>query len=181
MFNEWVLRFFGSHFLHVFLVDLAIFSESHPSCPCRIYAATIKEVNVAPVLVPLDIPDLTSFPQTVAEALHNIEHCTLEVMASDADKNPVPSFEITVIHTKKPRPTIFVPHGGPHTAYSSQFTMPISFLAAVGYNIVTINYRGSTGFGEDFLQSLPGKIGDADIRDCISAVESAKKAGKICL
>jgi len=141
----------------------------------------MKGVNVAPLLVPLDIPDLTSFPNTVAEALDDLQHCTLEVMASDAEKNPVPSFEITVIHKNTPRPTIFIPHGGPHTAYSSQFIMPISFLAAIGYNVVTINYRGSTGFGEDFLQSLPGKIGDADIRDCISAVESAKKAGNICL
>jgi len=140
----------------------------------------MKAVNAAPVLVPLDIPDFKLLPKTVAKALNDLEHCTLEVMASDAEKNPVSSFEITVIHNKKARPTIFIPHGGPHTAYSSQFIMPISFLAAVGYNVVTINYRGSTGFGEDFLQSLPGKIGDADVRDCISAVESAKKAGKIC-
>lgn len=28
-----------------------------------------------------------------------------------------------------------------------------------------VNYRGSTGFGDDFIHSLPGHIGDNDVKD----------------
>jgi hypothetical protein len=31
-----------------------------------------------------------------------------------------------------PRPTIITPHGGPHSAYSAQFFMPLSFMVALG-------------------------------------------------
>ncbi len=33
-----------------------------------------------------------------------------------------------------PRPTIITPHGGPHTAYSAQFFMPLTYLVSLGEN-----------------------------------------------
>lgn len=35
-----------------------------------------------------------------------------------------------------------------------------------GYCLLIVNYRGSTGYGKDFLDSLPGHIGSRDVEDC---------------
>ncbi len=50
-----------------------------------------------------------------------------------------------------------------------------------------INYRGSLGSGEDFVQALPGKIGSLDVTDCHAAVNAALSSSasldpsKMCL
>jgi len=41
-----------------------------------------------------------------------------------------------------------------------------------GFAILLINYRGSTGLGKDYVESLLGKIGTADVRDVYNAVKS---------
>lgn len=35
-----------------------------------------------------------------------------------------------------------------------------------------INFRGSTGLGDNYLESLLGNIGDADVKDVYNAVQS---------
>jgi acylaminoacyl-peptidase len=57
--------------------------------------------------------------------------------------------------------------------------MPYSFLAASGYAVVLMNYRGSTGFGESSIQSLPGSIGTNDVADCIASLDAAVSAGHV--
>lgn len=46
-----------------------------------------------------------------------------------------------------------------------------------GYNVVLLNYRGSTGFGEASIQSLPGNIGTNDVADCVASLQAAVDAG----
>jgi hypothetical protein len=43
--------------------------------------------------------------------------------------------------------------------------------------VVLLNYRGSTGFGEASIQSLPGRIGTADVADCLASLQAAVDAG----
>ena len=40
-----------------------------------------------------------------------------------------------------------------------------------------LNYRGSTGFGEASIQSLPGNIGVNDVADCLASLQAAVDAG----
>lgn len=77
-----------------------------------------------------------------------------------------------------PCPAIIVPHGGPHTALAVNYYMPFSFLTALGYCIIAVNYRGSLGFGEAGVQSLPGHIGHNDVEDCVAALDAAVAAGE---
>lgn len=79
-----------------------------------------------------------------------------------------------------PCPAIIVPHGGPHTALAVNYYMPFSFLTALGYCVIAVNYRGSTGFGEAGVQSLPGHAGHYDVEDCVAALDAAVAAGGWC-
>jgi len=38
--------------------------------------------------------------------------------------------------------------------------------------VLFINYRGSTGLGKDYVESLIGKIGDFDVKDVCNALQS---------
>ncbi|RVX22196.1 Acylamino-acid-releasing enzyme 1 [Vitis vinifera] len=68
-------------------------------------------------------------------------------------------------------PLIVVLHGGPHSVSSSSFSKNLAFLSSLGYSLLIVNYRGSLGFGEEALQSLPGKIGSQDVNDVLTAID----------
>lgn len=161
---------------------------SAPNVPCRLFAK--RMTSLESLEDPLTgwqevyVPGVVdACPELARTALEAISASIAEISAFDADVNPIKTFEATLIgpnqNEKAPRPTLLVPHGGPHTAYSTQFIPSISFLAACGYNVITVNYRGSTGFGEASLQSLPGNIGTADVQDCMAALEHFASEGAV--
>eukprot|EP00563_Minutocellus_polymorphus_P011720 CAMPEP_0181066770 /NCGR_PEP_ID=MMETSP1070-20121207/25516_1 /TAXON_ID=265543 /ORGANISM="Minutocellus polymorphus, Strain NH13" /LENGTH=807 /DNA_ID=CAMNT_0023147383 /DNA_START=47 /DNA_END=2470 /DNA_ORIENTATION=- len=71
-------------------------------------------------------------------------------------------------------PLIVVPHGGPHSCTSTGYVPSYAYLCSHGkYAILHVNYRGSSGFGQDALESLAGTAGDLDVKDCVHATEHA--------
>ncbi len=89
-----------------------------------------------------------------------------------------------------PPPLVVLPHGGPHSVTPADFmAFPVCF-AALGFAVLmgmllttptilvshthltvliyihcVVNYRGSTGFGQDAIYSLPGNVGTNDVKD----------------
>jgi dipeptidyl aminopeptidase/acylaminoacyl peptidase len=49
------------------------------------------------------------------------------------------------------RPLVLMPHGGPHYNDVNDFDVWSEFLAARGYAVLQVNFRGSTGYGHDFF------------------------------
>jgi acylaminoacyl-peptidase len=43
------------------------------------------------------------------------------------------------------------------------------FCHILGYAVLLVNYRGSTGFGEKSLYSLLGKVGEQDVQEVHNA------------
>lgn len=74
-------------------------------------------------------------------------------------------------------PMIVVLHGGPHSVSLSSFSKSLGFLASLGYSLLIVNYRGSLGFGEEALQSLPGKVGSQDVNDVLAAIDHVIEMG----
>ncbi|CAM0872107.1 unnamed protein product [Alopecurus aequalis] len=121
----------------------------------------------------------------VSSLLANHKFSVLQIPISNAsDKLPDGAklpFEAIFVSCKDSAstPTIVVLHGGPHTVYPSSYSKSLAFLHAQGYNLLVVNYRGSLGFGEEALQSLPGNIGSQDVNDVLTAVEFVIKRGLI--
>ncbi|VDN01560.1 unnamed protein product [Thelazia callipaeda] len=69
-------------------------------------------------------------------------------------------------------PLVVVPHGGPHSiTIASWLSRKVLLLLNSGYAVLFVNYHGSLGFGDDFVNSLPGNCGDLDVKDVHFAVQ----------
>lgn len=95
-------------------------------------------------------------------------------------------FEAIFIRCKKEEsdgvsstPTILMLHGGPHSVTLSSYSKASAFLTSLGYNLLIVNYRGSLGFGEEALQSLPGHIGSQDVNDVLTALDHVIEKGLV--
>ena len=68
-------------------------------------------------------------------------------------------------------PLIVVPHGGPHSCIPTLFLPSYIFLSiTLNAAILLVNYRGSSGFGQGSIDSLPGHIGDRDVADMVQSI-----------
>lgn len=68
-------------------------------------------------------------------------------------------------------PMIINPHGGPWARDRYGYNSEIQFLANRGYAVLQVNFRGSTGYGMDFIDAGNGEWGLAmqdDITDAVS-------------
>lgn len=68
------------------------------------------------------------------------------------------------------------PHGGPHSAIPWAFSSDINYLVQQGFACLLINYRGSISQSQGSIMSLPGKVGDQDVKDCFQAYSECRQA-----
>ncbi len=83
-------------------------------------------------------------------------------------------------------PSIVLAHGGPDTRDYWRFDPLVQFLAAQGYAVLQANFRGSTGYGVDFLVAGAGHWGSTvhnDITDGARwlAAEGYADPKRICI
>uniref|UniRef100_A0A8C7FWY2 Acylamino-acid-releasing enzyme n=1 Tax=Oncorhynchus kisutch TaxID=8019 RepID=A0A8C7FWY2_ONCKI len=67
--------------------------------------------------------------------------------------------------------------GGPHSVIVADWLLSSSVLCRMGFAILLVNYRGSIGYGQDSISSLPGNVGTQDVKDVQFAVESVLRGG----
>ena len=74
----------------------------------------------------------------------------------------------------KKLPLIVELHGGPTSATRLELRFWIygrTLFAARGWALLSPNYRGSTGYGDDFMTELVGHKNDRDVADILSGVD----------
>jgi dipeptidyl aminopeptidase/acylaminoacyl peptidase len=77
-----------------------------------------------------------------------------------------------------PFPTVVLPHGGPHGVRDYWvFNPEVQMLASRGYAVLQVNFRGSGGYGRDFLYNGYGKWGTVMQDDLTDATLWAIDAG----
>jgi acylaminoacyl-peptidase len=57
--------------------------------------------------------------------------------------------------------------------------MTAAMMVKLGFKVLFVNYRGSTGFDEKFVNCLPGFVGDLDVKDVISCIDHLTTNGQI--
>ncbi|SMF05514.1 Prolyl oligopeptidase family protein [Alteromonadaceae bacterium Bs31] len=74
-------------------------------------------------------------------------------------------------------PMITLCHGGPTGATEAALNFKIQYWTNRGFAVLDVNYRGSTGFGRKFRQSLHKQWGIYDVDDVCTAAQFAVKQG----
>jgi dipeptidyl aminopeptidase/acylaminoacyl peptidase len=72
---------------------------------------------------------------------------------------------------ERPSPLIVNPHGGPRGRDTMSFDLYTQVLASMGFSVLKVNYRGSTGRGREFVEELIEDWGGAEQGDVATAAE----------
>lgn len=79
---------------------------------------------------------------------------------------------------ERPPLLVFI-HGGPTGAASSTLDLKLQYWTSRGFAVLDVNYRGSTGYGREYRESLYGEWGVADVADCIHGARYLVERGDV--
>ncbi|MDP2915993.1 MAG: S9 family peptidase [Candidatus Aminicenantes bacterium] len=74
-------------------------------------------------------------------------------------------------------PTLLNIHGGPNGQDQHSFSFDREFLAANGYVVLAVNYRGSSGRGSAYQRAIYADWGNKEVMDLLGAVDEAIAVG----
>jgi dipeptidyl aminopeptidase/acylaminoacyl peptidase len=77
----------------------------------------------------------------------------------------------------KAYPFLVLPHGGPESNDNLRLDVFSRVIAGMGYVVLQPEYRGSTGYGTEFLNAIYQHFGDRAYRDVDSATDYAVSQG----
>jgi len=109
-----------------------------------LYTSANHQVNIIqeayPSLKSTDLGEVRPYPYTAKDGLDIHAYLTLPP-------------------GKEPRnlPTVIFPHGGPESRDSMNFNWWAQFMASRGYAVLQPNYRGSSGYGWNFVKAGDGE------------------------
>ena len=120
-----------------------------------------------PALSGITLPAVCPVEITARDGLTLVSYLTLPV-GSDPDGDCRPD---------KPLPMVLNVHGGPWHRDSYGYDPESVWLANRGYATLQVNFRGSTGFGKDFINKADKEWGRKMHDDLIDSVDWAIKNG----
>ncbi|XP_032648180.1 acylamino-acid-releasing enzyme isoform X4 [Chelonoidis abingdonii] len=151
--------------------DLLVARFSTPSCPPTLKVAFLPRAGQEAQVHWVCLEDVTPIPEI---------SWTIRTLQPPPDQeNPkykAIDFEAILLQPSKglgPRklPLVVMPHGGPHSVFTASWMLYPAALCRIGFAVLLVNYRGSLGFGQDSIASLPGHVGCQDVKDVQYCVE----------
>ncbi len=115
----------------------------------------------------------TGRPELVGAPLQPMQ--ALEITARDG--LALPSYLTRPAGADEPTPMVLLVHGGPWARDDYGFNSYHQWLANRGYAVLSVNFRGSTGFGKDFISAADLEWGKKMHDDLIDAVDWAIEQG----
>ncbi len=76
-------------------------------------------------------------------------------------------------------PLILDIHGGPSGYFGNNFDAFSQLYAGLGYAVLGVNVRGSSGYGDKILRGLMGDVGGGEFEDLMSGVDHTIKLGYV--
>ena len=109
-------------------------------------------------------PEAVTFPTTDGDVAHAYYYppANPEVDAPEGDRPPL----VTMVH------------GGPTSRTSGIVNLDVQFFTTRGFGVVDVNYRGSTGYGRAYRDTLLGEWGIVDVADCVNAAKHLAETGR---
>jgi dipeptidyl aminopeptidase/acylaminoacyl peptidase len=80
---------------------------------------------------------------------------------------------------RPPYKLILYPHGGPHSRTAAGFDFTTQLFAAHGYAVFQPNFRGSAGYGQEFIDADRRDFGGGDMRDILTGIDDLVHRGLI--
>jgi dipeptidyl aminopeptidase/acylaminoacyl peptidase len=147
---------------------MLVFSKHTLSRPADIYTATSDGKNVTK-LTTLNDNFFANILMNDAES----------ITFSGAGGTPIQSWLIKPPHLdpNKKYPLVYIVHGGPQNAWANgwHYRWNAQLWAAQGYVVMAPNARGSTGFGQKFVNEISGDWGGKPYEDLMKGVEYVEK------
>lgn len=76
-------------------------------------------------------------------------------------------------------PAIVIPHGGPTGQSTDNYNQYATAFASRGYIVIRPNFRGSTGYGQEFQTANFKDLGGGDLKDTVAAKQFLVDSGYV--
>jgi dipeptidyl aminopeptidase/acylaminoacyl peptidase len=113
----------------------------------------------------LSTPEAITFPTTDGDMAHALYY-------------PPTNADATAPAGEKP-PLIVTTHGGPTSQANGAISYGIQVFTSRGFAVVDVNYRGSTGYGRQYMRKLDEKWGVYDVDDAVAAARYLADRGDV--
>ncbi|XP_078144486.1 acylamino-acid-releasing enzyme [Centroberyx gerrardi] len=164
-------KVYGSWKLLTVQKDLMVVCCSSPNTPPTLMVGFLPSAGEAVAWRTLQKPVVTfDLHWTVLDVTPKPEEDNIQY--SGLDFGAVLVKPSRSLHGVKIPLVVFI-HGGPHSQFPAEWNITTAGLAKLGFAVLMVNYRGSTGFGQDSILSLIGQIGSQDVKDVQRAVLTA--------
>ena len=164
------------------------FTEISLQHPSEIYSAGITKVKVIDCLsepgVKYPLMNCFQDPRPVTHlndsVLSQVSMSSLESFwFTGANNDKVQGFLVKPLNfdPNKKYPVKFLIHGGPEGAWGDDWSYRWNpeLFAANGYVVIMINFHGSTGYGQKFIDAINGDWGGAPFEDLMKGLDYAEE------
>lgn len=141
--------------------NLAVIQASTPSSPIE-----LRLINIKPYAESVPMQPNADFFFTRPTASLEKRVITRAGVEIESRLLKPPSFDPSIKY-----PLILDIHGGPHGAFYDSFNLLQQILATAGYLVLSVNPRGSSTYGAEFLKAVIGDWGGQDYLDLLAAVD----------